>query len=39
VNSGDFILITRRDKRRAGTRFFSRGTDLDGNPSNMAETE
>ncbi|EGR28223.1 hypothetical protein IMG5_181520 [Ichthyophthirius multifiliis] len=35
----EFILISRRDKRRAGMRFISRGTDLDGNPSNMAETE
>ncbi|KAL4498619.1 hypothetical protein ABPG72_019737 [Tetrahymena utriculariae] len=35
----NFILISRRDKRRAGMRFISRGTDLDGNPTNMAETE
>ncbi|KRX02016.1 hypothetical protein PPERSA_07661 [Pseudocohnilembus persalinus] len=35
----DFILISRRDKRRAGLRFLSRGTDLDGNCSNFAEQE
>ena len=35
----EFILLTRRDKKRAGMRFLSRGVDLDGNSSNMAETE
>jgi len=35
----NFIIISRRDKRRVGMRFISRGTDLDGNPSNMAEQE
>jgi len=33
------MIISRRDKRRAGMRFISRGTDLDGNPSNMGEQE
>ncbi|CAD8054141.1 unnamed protein product [Paramecium sonneborni] len=32
-------LISRRDKRRMGRRFISRGADLDGNCSNCAETE
>ncbi|CAD8136513.1 unnamed protein product [Paramecium octaurelia] len=32
-------LISRRDKRRMGRRFISRGADLDGNCSNFAETE
>jgi len=35
----DFILISRRDKRRTGMRFISRGCDIDGNASNTADTE
>jgi len=35
----DFILISRRDKRRTGMRFISRGCDMDGNCSNTADTE
>jgi hypothetical protein len=35
----DFILISRRCRQRAGMRFISRGSDLDGNTSNFAETE
>jgi len=35
----DFILISRRDKRRSGMRFISRGSDIDGNCSNTADTE
>jgi hypothetical protein len=34
-----FILISRRDKSRAGMRFISRGSDSQGNVSNFAETE
>jgi hypothetical protein len=34
-----FILISRRDKSRAGMRFISRGADTQGNVSNFAETE
>ena len=34
-----FILISRRDKSRAGMRFISRGADAQGNVSNFAETE
>ena len=34
-----FILISRRDKTRAGMRFISRGSDSQGNVSNFAETE
>ena len=34
-----FILISRRDKSRAGMRFISRGSDAQGNVSNFAETE
>lgn len=34
-----FILISRRDKCRAGMRFISRGADAMGNVSNYAETE
>jgi hypothetical protein len=33
------ILITRRSRLRAGTRYFSRGIDEDGNVSNFNETE
>ena len=32
-------LISRRSRFRAGTRFFSRGIDVDGNVSNFNETE
>lgn len=35
----NFILITRRSRFRAGTRFFSRGIDDDGHVSNFNETE
>ncbi|KAF9735056.1 hypothetical protein PMIN03_003978 [Paraphaeosphaeria minitans] len=34
-----FILITRRSRVRAGTRYFSRGIDENGNVSNFNETE
>jgi hypothetical protein len=34
-----FILITRRSRFRAGTRYFSRGIDENGNVSNFNETE
>lgn len=34
-----FVLMSRRDKNRAGMRFMSRGCDLEGNCSNFAETE
>ncbi|KAF2728463.1 hypothetical protein EJ04DRAFT_477303, partial [Polyplosphaeria fusca] len=34
-----FILITRRSRLRAGTRYFSRGIDDNGNVSNFNETE
>ncbi|KAF2084472.1 hypothetical protein K490DRAFT_49179 [Saccharata proteae CBS 121410] len=34
-----FILITRRSRHRAGTRYFSRGIDDDGHVSNFNETE
>ncbi|KAM3140580.1 hypothetical protein pb186bvf_007392 [Paramecium bursaria] len=33
------VLLSRRDTRRMGRRFISRGADLDGNCSNFAETE
>jgi hypothetical protein len=35
----EVVLVSRRDKRRMGRRFISRGADLDGNCSNFAETE
>jgi len=35
-NSFDFALITRRDKRRQGRRWITRGADLDGNTANTA---
>jgi hypothetical protein len=35
----DQLLISRRSKYRAGTRFTRRGTDEDGNVANYAETE
>ncbi|KAL1918962.1 uncharacterized protein VTP21DRAFT_2343 [Calcarisporiella thermophila] len=34
-----FALISRRSRYRAGTRYFSRGVDLEGNVSNFVETE
>lgn len=34
-----FILVTRRSRHRAGTRYFSRGIDENGNVSNFNETE
>jgi len=34
-----FVLITRRSRFRAGTRYFSRGIDENGNVSNFNETE
>jgi hypothetical protein len=34
-----FALITRRSRHRAGTRYFSRGIDEEGNVSNYNETE
>lgn len=34
-----FGLISRRNRNRAGTRYFSRGIDRDGNVSNFNETE
>ena len=35
----DYILISRRDKRRTGTRFNTRGLDDQGNAVNYVETE
>ena len=35
-NSFDVALITRRDKRRQGRRWITRGADLDGNTANTA---
>lgn len=32
----ELALITRRDKRRQGMRWLTRGTDLDGNTANTA---
>ncbi|KAF8943186.1 hypothetical protein BGZ47_005712 [Haplosporangium gracile] len=34
-----FTIISRRSRHRAGTRYFSRGIDADGNVSNFNETE
>lgn len=34
-----FALISRRSRHRAGTRYFSRGIDAQGNVSNFNETE
>ncbi|KAF9433991.1 hypothetical protein BGZ76_008718 [Entomortierella beljakovae] len=34
-----FALFSRRSRHRAGTRYFSRGVDADGNVSNFNETE
>ncbi|KAF0371055.1 SacI-likey domain-containing protein [Gigaspora margarita] len=41
INNRDIIfsLISRRSRHRAGTRFFSRGIDAEGNVSNFNETE
>lgn len=41
INGRDFIfgLISRRNRFRAGTRYFSRGIDREGNVSNFNETE
>lgn len=38
-NELDFALISRRDHRRAGVRFQTRGLDASGNSANFAETE
>jgi len=35
----DFILIGRKDCRRPGRRFITRGLDLDGHAANFVETE
>lgn len=35
----DYVLISRRDKRRTGTRFNTRGLDEQGNAVNFVETE
>lgn len=35
-NSCELVLLTRRDKRRQGRRWLSRGCNLDGNTSNTA---
>ncbi|KAJ2156253.1 Phosphoinositide phosphatase sac1, partial [Coemansia sp. RSA 552] len=35
----NYVLVTRRGRKRQGTRYFSRGADADGNVSNFAETE
>ena len=34
-----FILITRKSRHRAGTRYFTRGIDEAGNVANFNETE
>ncbi|ORY27995.1 inositol/phosphatidylinositol phosphatase [Naematelia encephala] len=41
INNRDllFLLIARRSRQRAGTRYFSRGIDAQGNTSNFNETE
>lgn len=41
INNRDllFLLIARRSRHRAGTRYFSRGIDAQGNTSNFNETE
>ncbi|GAA5845498.1 hypothetical protein JCM11251_001656, partial [Rhodosporidiobolus azoricus] len=41
INGRDFLfgLISRRNRYRAGTRYFSRGIDQNGNVSNFNETE
>jgi phosphatidylinositol 4-phosphatase len=35
----DFYLISRKDCRRPGRRFITRGLDTDGNAANFVETE
>lgn len=35
----EFTLISRRDRRRAGVRFHTRGLDAEGNAANCVETE
>ena len=35
----DFILISRKDCRRPGRRFVTRGIDREGNAANFVETE
>ena len=35
----DFILISRKDCRRPGRRFVTRGLDREGNAANFVETE
>ena len=35
----DWAIISRRSVNRAGTRYFMRGSDLDGNVANYVETE
>lgn len=37
--SFDYVLISRRSTRRAGTRYNTRGIDVDGNVANFVETE
>lgn len=34
-----WILVSRRNVKRAGTRLFMRGSDVEGNPANYVETE
>jgi hypothetical protein len=38
-NKMDFALISRRDSRRPGRRFITRGLDRDGTAANFCETE
>ena len=35
----DFVLISRKDSRRPGRRFITRGLDTEGNAANFVETE
>jgi hypothetical protein len=37
-NSCEVALVSRRDKRRQGKRWITRGTDFDGYTANTAET-
>ncbi|KAI3385370.1 hypothetical protein SNEBB_001083 [Seison nebaliae] len=39
ILKGDFILISRRNRRHAGTRFTRRGIDCDGDVANFVQTE
>ena len=41
VNNRDllFLLISRRSRHRVGTRYFTRGIDIQGNVANFNETE